>query len=211
LAATFLTGAAALLFCAKAGAFFVGTLDAGEPCLPTAAFATAFALLFADAGLDVVFTKALLRALDFLAATVFLEPVFLVPILPAVLAALFIGLFTVFLLVAFAVFPLVEELSFRTALLRVAEVSALPRALLPRAPFDEVAGFLVFLADCPRCSAEAAAFGLLAVFLIDGIRVTLPYRPALETGQTSRNSLSIPLHRICLAALREHRTARTPD
>ena len=137
----------------------------------------------------------------------FLASVFFAPVLPAVLAALFVGCFSVFLAEAFVV-CFAEALALLAETLRVAGTAlALPRTLLLRSSFDEFTGFLAVLADFPRRSVEA--FELLAAFLIDGIRVTLPYRPALETGQTSRDSPTIPLHGIGLAAPRKHRNDET--
>ena len=137
----------------------------------------------------------------------FLASVFLAPVLLAVLAALFVGRFNAFLAAAF-VASFAEELALRAETLRGAgTLLALPRTFLLRPSSDEFAGFLAVLADFARRSVEA--FELLAAFLIDGIRVTLPYRPALETGQTSRDSPTRPLCGIGLAARREHRNDGT--
>ena len=137
----------------------------------------------------------------------FLASVFLALVLPAALAALFVGCFNAFLAAAF-VASFTAELALRAETLRVAGTPlALPRTFLLCSSFDEFAGFLAVLADFARRSVEA--FELLAAFLFDGIRVTLPYRPALETGQNSHDSPTIPLHGIGLAAPREHRNDET--
>jgi hypothetical protein len=195
----FFVGADILLFCATAVPFLGGSPEGDEPRALTAVLAAAFAVLFAVADLDANFTETLLWALVFLAA-----PVFLAPVLPAALAALFVGRLAIFPVAIFAD-SLAEDALRCVELLRAADASALPRTLLLRELLGEAAGFLTVLADCPRCSAKAPAFEFLEDFLIDGIRVTLPYRPALDTGQTSRPSSAIPLYRIGLAALREHR------
>jgi hypothetical protein len=137
----------------------------------------------------------------------FFASVFLALVLPAALAALFVGRFNAFLAAAF-VSSFAAELALRAETLRGAGTPlALPRTFLLRTSFDEFAGFLAVLADFARRSVEG--FEVLAAFLFDGIRVILPYRPALETEQASHDSPTTPLHGIGLAAPREHRNDET--
>ncbi|MGA9823792.1 MAG: hypothetical protein WBQ53_02970 [Methylocystis sp.] len=182
-------------------------LEAGAACLPVAIFAPPRAAVFAVTGFIAFFARAPLPEFVFGVAMAFLVSVFFALVFPEALAALFAGRFNASVAAAFFA-SFATELALRAEPLRVAKTPlALPRTFLLRPSFDEFAGFLAILADFARRSVEA--FELLAAFLFDGIRVTLPYRPALETGQTSHDSPTMPLHGIGLAAPREHRNDET--
>ncbi|MGA8170266.1 MAG: hypothetical protein WB816_05475, partial [Methylocystis sp.] len=140
----FFGAATALPFFLDTSAFFVGALDEIETRLPATDFVVVFVLVFVAAGLDLAFTDACLRAPVALAATLFFPPVFLTLALLVVLAALFVGRFSVRLPEVLA-----EEPPLRVTALRGVAASVLVGALLVRAPLDEVVALLAVLDDFP--------------------------------------------------------------
>lgn len=183
------------------------------PPLLFAAFGAAFVANAAVDREDVALAEALpwvlvlARATALLAVLLFaatftvdlaadLATLFTAAALLTAVSAVFAALFADLLALGFVVFATAfrDALLGRSALLLDIADSVLSRALLVDPVFELADSLFVlaalFFAAAPRRWAD---FVLLPTFLIDGIRVILPCRPALETGLTLRRPLAIAI------------------